>query len=306
MIKSLHIKTWLLIGAIALPTITGCSAKSSETTTSVSTEAATEAQSISEANTDANTENSSDADNVAGALEASTESATTTEDEDSDSILEANDDLNNANDADNDLADANSDDTPISDDSASDAVDDISADSSEEKTEPLAPYVDYAANYNSDLVAQYSSDGDIDGLLNADFSADTDISYSAGESVDWAYSHNKRKYAVGECYVRLSSTPITKHWWGKEKKFNVYYIFTGTENCDVEISSGTATKVETDDENTIIYQKTLSPLKAKKAEAQTTIFKLTPAGQGSLRVDVIYDDSVDAINDDSSTIDFKE
>lgn len=285
-----HIKTGLFLGALVLFVTTGCGSKSEDSSANTSAE-----------NAEAVTLESSAVEDESSAEEATITAVAGTTEED------ASDDIGN-NVSDSDVVFDDPEDDPEEDAIDEVTTEDVAEDDDEEVAEELlTPYVDYAANYNTELISQYTTDSnDVGGFFNADFSADTDISYSEGESVDWAYSHNKRKYPVDECYIRISSTPITRHWWGKENKFSVYYIFTGTENCDVEIYSGTATRVDTDDYNTVIYQKALSPLKEKNAEAQTVVFKLTPEQQGSLRVDVVYDASVDAIFDDSSTIDFRQ
>ena len=179
--------------------------------------------------------------------------------------------------------------------------------SSGESEESTSPYQDYASERNDKLIDEYSKDGKVNNLTNADFSADTDIAYSDGATTEWSYSHNKKTFPVGDSYVRISSTPVTKHWWGKEKKFKVYYVFTGVKNCDVSPYDGKVTKEKPKniDENTVVFSKVLEAKKAKNSNATTVIFKLSPKGQGSFSTDVIYDEKVDSINDASSTIDFR-
>lgn len=156
---------------------------------------------------------------------------------------------------------------------------------------------------NEKLVNKYAAD-DEDGLLNPDYSANTDIVFSEGNSEDWKYSHNKREFPIEKCYAKVSTSLITKHFWGKEDAAEVYFIFTGAENCSIESTKGVVDNVKSDDSNVIIFKKTLYAAKAKKAETIVSEFKIVPKKACGLRIDVIYDSSVPRKYDDSSTIYF--
>ena len=48
------------------------------------------------------------------------------------------------------------------------------------------------------------------GFFDATYSAETTISYSAGNDSSWAYGNQRKEFPDGEpCYVRISSTMIT-------------------------------------------------------------------------------------------------
>jgi len=143
------------------------------------------------------------------------------------------------------------------------------------------------------------------GLFDASFSAETTISYSAGNDSSWAYGNQRKEFPDGEpCYVRISSTMITDKKGGVDKEITVTYRFTGTEKCSVEISDGQAQKVDTNDANVTEYSMTLNAAKAKKAKESIVIFRYSPAGASQIALEVIYDDQVDAKYDTRNTIYF--
>ena len=162
---------------------------------------------------------------------------------------------------------------------------------------------DLEVDINSELLDEYAND-DEGGLLNPDYSANTDIVFSEGNSEEWKYSHNKREFPVKPCYSKISTTAITKHFWGKEDELQVYMIFTGSQNCDIESTKGVVDTVESEDPNVMIFKKTLYAAKEKKAETITSEFKIVPQKACGLRIDVVYDSTVPRKFDDSSTIYF--
>ena len=181
------------------------------------------------------------------------------------------------------------------------STDEESTDNKEEVVEE-APE-DLEIQIDESIIEKYASD-DKDGLLNPDYSAKTDIIFSEGNSEDWNYSHNKREFPIDKCYSKISTTAITKHFWGKEDEITVYYIFTGTDKCGVESTKGVVDSVSTENSNVTIFKKTLYAAKEKKAETIVSEFKLTPQKACGLRIDVIYDSSVARKYDDSSSIYF--
>jgi hypothetical protein len=168
-------------------------------------------------------------------------------------------------------------------------------------TTDLEPYRDYASEVNTKVLKRYTEDDDLSGLFNPDFSAETSFGFSMGEKDQWKYSGQQKQFDLETVYLKVKSVPKTDHWWGKGKKFDVFYIFVGTKNCNVQVYNGTAKKENIDDANMMIFRKTLEA----DRDSETTIFKLTPKGQGSLRTDIVYDEKVDKRNDVSSRIDFR-
>ena len=162
---------------------------------------------------------------------------------------------------------------------------------------------DLTVNVDAGLIKKYSKD-DKAGFFNADYSAITDIVFSEGNSEEWKYSHNKREFPIDQCYSKVATTAITKHFWGKEDSFMVYFIFTGTENCQIEVTKGVLDIVDSGNPNVTIFEKKLYAAKKKKAEAVNSEFKITPQKACGLRIDVVYDKQVPRQYDDSSTIYF--
>lgn len=186
----------------------------------------------------------------------------------------------------------------------------VGTSSDEETTEKKEEVVedepeDLEIQIDESIIEKYAAD-DKDGLLNPDFSAKTDIVFSEGNSEDWKYSHNKREFPIDKCYSKVSTTAITKHFWGKEDEITVYFIFTGTDKCSIESTKGVVDSVSTDNPNVTIFRKTLYAAKEKKAETVVSEFKIVPQKACGLRIDVIYDPSVERKYDDSSTIYFSK
>ena len=174
-----------------------------------------------------------------------------------------------------------------------------------EEKEPVAeePPEDLEIQIDNKIIEQYGDD-DESGLLNPDFSAKTDIVFSEGDTADWNYSHNKREFPIDKCYSKISTTAITKHFWGKEDEITVYFIFTGTDKCSIESTKGVVDSVDTENSNVTIFKKTLYAAKEKKAETIVSEFKLVPKKACGVRIDVVYDAAVARKYDDSSTIYF--
>ena len=181
---------------------------------------------------------------------------------------------------------------------------DENEDTAEENEEVAEePPEDLEIQIDEKIIEKYATD-DEGGLLNPDFSAKTDIVFSEGNSSDWNYSHNKREFPIDKCYSKISTTAITKHFWGKEDEITVYFVFTGTDKCGVESTKGVVDSVESDNSNVTIFKKTLYAAKEKKAETVVSEFKLVPKKACGVRIDVIYDASVARKYDDSSAIYF--
>lgn len=155
----------------------------------------------------------------------------------------------------------------------------------------------------SDIVYELSVD-DL-GKFNPGYSAKTQIAYSE-EGV--RYKKGQKKAPVADTYIRVSSIAMKKHAWGKEMV--AAYVFTGVEQVAVEPVEGAvdvfpSEKYGLDHKNVKIFTKTISANKAKKAVEEAVVFKATPKSEGSLKLDVIYDETVPYLNDTSSTIEFK-
>lgn len=162
---------------------------------------------------------------------------------------------------------------------------------------------DFTVEVNQDIIDKYSKDDEF-GALNPDFSAKTDLIFTNGTSDEWAYSHNEREFPVDYCYLKINSTPITKHFWGTEDSFDMYIIFNGTDNCTVETTQGLVEEVTTKDANVSVFKKTLYAAKKKKAETDTSEFKIQPQKACGLKINVIYDKTVPHKNDYSTKIYF--
>lgn len=134
-------------------------------------------------------------------------------------------------------------------------------------------------------------------------SALTTISYSAGDDSNWAYGNQRKEFPDNEnCYVRVGSTVISGK--GKNEDVTITYRFTGTENCNVELSDGIAEKVDTGDKNVVEFVRTVTAKKEKNAKEGIVIFQYTPNGASSITLEVIYDDQVATQYDDRNTIYF--
>ena len=143
------------------------------------------------------------------------------------------------------------------------------------------------------------------GLFTPSFSAETSISYSAGNDSDWSYGNQRKEFPDGDpCYVRVASVVKTDKRKGVDTEITVMYRFTGTENCAVEISDGIATKVETDNPNEVVYQRKISAAKEKNAKESFVIFQYNPNNAKSVALEVIYDDQVEEKDDARNTVYF--
>jgi len=132
-------------------------------------------------------------------------------------------------------------------------------------------------------------------FLSASFSVETRVSYSAGNDNDWAYGNQRKEFPISQAsYVRIGSKVITDKPWGVNKEILVTYRFTGAEDCDIEISDGIVTEVETGDANIVAYTRTLKAEREKKAKEDIVIFRYTPNERTkSVILEVLYDNQVD-------------
>lgn len=145
------------------------------------------------------------------------------------------------------------------------------------------------------------------GWFDPSYRVDTSINYSAGDDSDWSYGNQRKEFSSQDsCYVRVGCTAITDKNKGVDHEIVVTYRFTGTKNCDVEVSEGIVTEVATNDSNTVEFTRSLYTKKEKKAEEDVVIFRYDPKAEGSVTVEVIYDGEIESRYDKSSTIYFED
>lgn len=145
------------------------------------------------------------------------------------------------------------------------------------------------------------------GWFDPSYRVDTSINYSAGDDSDWSYGNQRKEFSSQDsCYVRVGCTAITDKNKGVDHEIVVTYRFTGTKNCDVEVSEGIVTEVATNDTNIMEFTRSLYTKKEKRAEEDVVIFRYDPKAEGSITVEVIYDGEIESRYDKSSTIYFED
>ena len=150
-----------------------------------------------------------------------------------------------------------------------------------------------------------SSPEDKKGFFDASFTVDTAIGYSDGSDNNWAYGNQRKEFSADDdCYVRVGSKAITDKKKGVDEKIKVTYRFTGVDNCNVELTDGMSTELESQDPNVKEFEGTLYPKKKNKAQESIAVFKYDPSGEGSITLEVIYDDNVDSQYDKRNTVYF--
>lgn len=137
------------------------------------------------------------------------------------------------------------------------------------------------------------------------FTADTTINYMSGDDSDWTYVNQQKEFPGDEhCYVRISCTPVTDISEGVDAEIIVTYRFTYTDVAKIELSDGMATVVEGNEEGVIEYTRTLRAEKEKDATEDIVIFQYTPNGEGSVTLEILYDDQVEERYDVRNTVYF--
>ena len=125
---------------------------------------------------------------------------------------------------------------------------------------------------------------------------------------EWAYGNQRKEFTSSKpCYVRISNSIVAPwHWgyvYGLGKKITVTYRFTGTANCQVDVSDGFLTKVQTKHPNITEYTREIEA-KASKDDNNVVVFQYMPSGAGSISMEVVYDAQVNSKYDVRSTIYF--
>lgn len=140
------------------------------------------------------------------------------------------------------------------------------------------------------------------------YKANTNVSYSSGSDSNWSYGNQRKEFPQNEaCYVRISSTVITEKNKGVGTDITVTYRFTGAQNCRIELSDGIATQVDSGDPNVVIFTRTISAEKEKKATESIVIFQYVPnSDASSITLEVTYDDHVPTQYDVRNTIYFSK
>lgn len=139
------------------------------------------------------------------------------------------------------------------------------------------------------------------------FYIQTTVAYSAGDDMNWAYGNQRKEFpGDGPCYIRLGTTAISTKSKGLGEEIVTTYTFTGAKDCKIEIADGIVTEIESKNENVLIFTKTTTAAKEKKATEDFVIFKYTPNGAESVVAEVTYDDQVQAKYDLRNTVYFKE
>ena len=145
------------------------------------------------------------------------------------------------------------------------------------------------------------------GIFDPWLDAKTSIAFSSGVDKEWAYGNQQKEFSVAKsCYVRIGSAVVAVWRWGwrygEGNEITITYRFTGTENCAVEVSDGFLTEVESNDPNVKEYTRTI---KAKGSDDEdVVVFRYTPSGEGSIALEVLYDDQVNSEYDAKRTVYF--
>lgn len=152
------------------------------------------------------------------------------------------------------------------------------------------------------------SEGTEEETVDTFYSASSSVSYSSGSDSNWSYGNQRKEFPQNEtCYVRIGSTVITEKSKGVDTEITVTYKFTGAENCNIELSDGIATTVDSGDPNVVIYTRTIAAAKKNKAEESLVIFQYVPnENASSITLEVTYDDHVPTQYDVRNTIYFSE
>lgn len=146
-----------------------------------------------------------------------------------------------------------------------------------------------------------------EGMFDSWFTAKTSIAYSSGTDSEWAYGNQRKEFTLSKpCYVRVGSSVVAGwHWgwrYGEGNRITISYRFTGAEQCNISISDGFVTEVETDDPNVIEFTRTIV---AKGSEVEdVAVFQYSPKGAGNVSLEVIYDDQVKSQYDERNTVYF--
>ena len=137
------------------------------------------------------------------------------------------------------------------------------------------------------------------------FSAETSIYYSAGDSKEWAYGNQQKEFPGDEnCYVRVNSVLTSDLKEGIDTEIGVTYRFTYTGDFHIELADGIASEAKNVGDGVIEVTRTILAQKARKENDDIVIFQYVPHGSGSVVIEVIYDDQVDARYDQRNTVYF--
>lgn len=137
------------------------------------------------------------------------------------------------------------------------------------------------------------------------FSSKTTINYMSGDDSDWKYVNQQKEFPGDEnCYVRIGCIPVSDISEGVDAEIVVIYRFTCTGNCTIKLSDGMAELVTGTKDGVIEYTRTLRAAKEKEATEDIVIFQYAPNGEGSVTLEVIYDDQIDVRYDIRNTVYF--
>ena len=137
------------------------------------------------------------------------------------------------------------------------------------------------------------------------YSVDTTIHYSAGDSKEWAYGNQQKEFPGDEnCYVRVNSVLTSDLKEGIDTEIGVTYRFTYTGDFHIELADGIASEAKNVGDGVIEVTRTILAQKARKENDDIVIFQYVPHGSGSVVIEVIYDDQVDARYDQRNTVYF--
>ena len=149
---------------------------------------------------------------------------------------------------------------------------------------------------NSESEQMQETEEEKKGFFDASYTTETTIAYSAGNDSDWSYGNQRKEFPIDDaCYVRIASTAITDKNKGVENEIAVTYRFTGTENCQVNLTDGIAEQIDTGDANVTEFTRTIFAKKSKEAEEDIIIFQYVPTESAeSITLEVLYDDQIDS------------
>ena len=120
---------------------------------------------------------------------------------------------------------------------------------------------------NSENEQMQETEEEKKGVIDASYTTETNIAYSAGNDSDWSYGNQIKEFPIDDAsYVRIASTAITDKNKGVDNEITVTYRFTGTKNCQVNLSDGIAEQIDTGDAIVTEFTRTIFAKKSKETE----------------------------------------
>ncbi len=147
----------------------------------------------------------------------------------------------------------------------------------------------------------------LSGCSSPEFQVVSQIVYSSGSDMDWAYGDHRKEFEVGKnCYMKLNMKIQTNKSSGEKVQIPVTVTIPKIKSVDANFLDGVGNISVVNDElnNVTIYNFNILAYKSEEPIIFEVVFQFVPNEESSIKVSVEYGDMINSAYNLTSSINF--